>query len=68
MSDETIQLIAAAIVTMAQLYVIEPWKYPVFAYIWDWIATMAGRLARIFADLAMRARLNYFTVVTAYGD
>jgi hypothetical protein len=68
MSDEAVQLIAAAVVTLAQLYVIEPWKYPVFAYWWDWIAKICGNLAKILADVAMRARLNYFTVVNSYGD
>jgi hypothetical protein len=67
-SEETIQLIAAAVVTLAQVYVLEPWKFPVFAAIWDVIARIAGHLANYLANVSMRARLNYFTAVHAYGD
>lgn len=66
MSDETIKLVAVAVVTVAQVYVMEPWKYPVFAKFWDLVARLAGSLAKILADLAMQARLNYFTAVSAY--
>lgn len=67
MSDETIQLIAAAIVTMAQIYVMEPWKYPVFAAFWDFIARFLGELADACGKLSMIARQNYFTAVNSYG-
>jgi hypothetical protein len=59
------QIIAAAVVTMTQMYMLEPWKYPVFARLWDWIATVCGRLANILGWWSMKARSNYYTAITA---
>jgi hypothetical protein len=63
MSDETWQLLAAAIATMAQLYMVEPWKFPVFAMFWDTVAKFCGELANLLAYIAMRARLNYYASI-----
>jgi hypothetical protein len=63
MSDETFQLIAAAVVTLTQLYMVEPWKFPVFAWFWDTIATFCGELANVLAFISMKARLNYYAVI-----
>lgn len=68
MSEETIQWIAAAVVTLAQVYVLEPWKFPVFAKFWDAVAKVCGLVANIAADWAMKARVNYFDAVNAYGE
>jgi hypothetical protein len=66
--DSYIDLIAAAVVTLAQLYVIEPWKFPVFAKFWDWLATLCGVLANHLGWMAMRARSNYYLAVSEYGN
>jgi len=68
MSDEVMQLIAAAVVTLAQVYVLEPWKFPVFAEFWDTIAAVCGVLANYLARWSMLARANYYTAIHAYGD
>lgn len=68
MSDEVMQLIAAAVVTLAQVYVLEPWKFPVFAEIWDFIASFCGVLANYLARWSMLARSNYYTAINAYGE
>lgn len=67
MSDETVQIIAAAVVTLAQLYAVEPWRYPVFAYFWDAVAKITGILANILAHMSLNARVNYFEAVNSYG-
>lgn len=67
MSEETIQLIAAAVVAVCQIYMIEPWKFPVFAYVWDFIAQFCGEMANSLAKISMQARSNYFEAVAAYG-
>jgi hypothetical protein len=64
MSDDVIQLIAAAIVTVTQLYMLEPWKFPVFAWFWDSLAKFCGELANVLAWIAMRARLNYYASIS----
>lgn len=63
MSDETWQLLAAAIATLAQLYMVEPWKFPVFAMFWDFIAKFCGELANLLGHLSVQARANYFNVI-----
>jgi hypothetical protein len=68
MSDEMKNLIAAAIVTLAQVYVLEPWKFPVFAEIWDTIARICGILANYLARCSMLARANYYDAIHAYGE
>lgn len=63
MDDQTVQLIATAIIVVTQIYAAEPWKFPVLAKVWDIIARICGELATAFADVAMQARLNYYMVV-----
>jgi hypothetical protein len=60
MSDDVFQLIAAAVVTLTQLYMLEPWKYPIFAWFWDELAKFTGELANILAAISLKARLNYY--------
>jgi len=48
---------------MAQLYMVEPWKFPVFAMFWDTVAKFCGELANLLAYIAMRARLNYYASI-----
>lgn len=65
MRDEWVNLIAAAVVTLAQVYVLEPWKFPVFAKFWDWIARLTGQLANRLAWWSMHARANYYIAIAA---
>lgn len=60
MSEETFQLIAAAVVTLTQIYMLEPWKYPIFAWFWDTIARFTGELANVLGYISVKARLNYY--------
>jgi hypothetical protein len=68
MSEETIQLIAAAVVALCQVYMVEPWKFPVFAYFWDLIAKACAHLSNSLAWWSVQARSNYFAAVAAYGN
>ena len=68
MSEETIQLIAAAVVTLAQVYIMDPWKFPVIAQLWDAIARFCGELANVLATISMQARLNYYDAIHANGE
>lgn len=63
MSEETIQLIAAAVVTLTQIYMLEPWKFPIFAWFWDQIARFTGELANVLGYISCKARLNYYAAV-----
>lgn len=67
MSDELIQLLAAAVITLTQVYILEPWKFTAFARFWDWLARTCGRLANHLAWLSMRARANYYDSISI-GD
>jgi hypothetical protein len=64
MSQDTLQLIAAAAVVIMEAYAIQPWKFPVFAMFWDMVATICGQLANRLAWVSMNARANYFTAVS----
>lgn len=68
MNDDTVQLICAAIVAVCQIYMMEPWQFPVFAAFWNWIAQFLGRLSNTLGRMSLQARLNYFEAVTAYGN
>jgi len=63
-SEDTIQLIAAAAIAIAQIYVMEPWKFQVFARFWDWVARLTGTLANILGYISLEARHNYFIALT----
>lgn len=63
MSEETVQLIAAATIAVCQIYVMEPWKFPVFAKFWDSLARFFGELANLLGWWSMRARENYYTAL-----
>lgn len=64
MSEETFQLIAAAVVTLTQIYMLEPWKFPVFAWFWDTVARFCGELANVLGWISVQARANYFNVIS----
>lgn len=64
MSEETFQLLAAATIAVCQIYVMEPWKFQVFARFWDIIAKFCGRLANLLGWISLEARKNYFVAVT----
>lgn len=63
MSDETLQLIAAATVAVCQIYMAEPWKFPVFARFWDFMARLCGILANMLGWWSMKARENYYMAI-----
>jgi hypothetical protein len=67
MSEDTIQLICIAVATVCQIYMMEPWHFPVLAAIWNWLAQFLGNLANVLGHMSLRARLNYFEAVEAYG-
>jgi hypothetical protein len=64
MSDEAWQFIAAAVVTLAQVYMVEPWKFPILAKFWDTVARICGELANMLGLVAVKARANYFSVIS----
>jgi hypothetical protein len=64
MSDNAWQIIAAAVVTLAQVYMVEPWKFPILAKFWDIVASICGRLANMLGLVAVQARANYFSVIS----
>lgn len=63
MSDDTIQLIAIAVVSLIQVYAVNPGTLNIFASVWNALALFFGALANFFGDLAMEARLNYYEAV-----
>lgn len=68
MSDELAQVLAAAIVAVAQIYAAGPARTPVFIHIWDFLARFLSGLAWTLGRLSMQARLNYYAAVNAYGS
>jgi hypothetical protein len=64
MSDEFLQLIATAVVVLSQVYFMEPWKFPIFAKFWDWVAKTCGELANMLGWVSVHARANYFHAIT----
>lgn len=64
MSDDTLQIIAAAAIAVCQIYAIEPWKFPVFAKFWDLVARICGHLANMLGWWSIQARKNYFSAVS----
>jgi hypothetical protein len=63
MSDDAIQLIAAAAIAVCQIYAMEPWKFPIFAKFWDFMARLCGNLANMLGWWSMKARENYYTAI-----
>lgn len=63
MDESTAQLIGIAIVTLAQVYAIQPWKFPVWAAILDLIARAAAWLSWKLGFVSMYARDSYYRVV-----
>jgi len=64
MSEDLMQLIATAVVVLSQLYFMEPWKYPIFARFWDWLARVCGEAANALGLISVQARMNYFHAIT----
>jgi hypothetical protein len=67
MNDDTIQLIALAVISLIQVYAVSPGTLDIFASFWNALATLFGAIANFFGDLAMGARLNYFEAVNSNG-
>lgn len=64
MSEDTVQLLAAAAIAICQIYVAEPWKFHVFARFWDLFARITGRIANVLGWMSLEARHNYFIAIT----
>ena len=67
MDENTAQLIGIAVITLAQVYAVAPWKFPVLAGILDLIARITAWLSWHLGFIAMRARDRYYQVV-AYSE
>jgi hypothetical protein len=67
-SDEVIQILAAATVTLLQVYIMEPWKFTAFAKFWDWLARFSAALADKLGWISVQARSNYYASVSAIGE
>jgi hypothetical protein len=65
--ENTAQLIGIAVITLAQVYAIQPWKYPFLAAILDLIARATAWLSWKLGFVAMHARESYYEVV-AYSE
>ena len=63
--DEVIKYIATAAIVLMEAYAIQPWKFPVFAWFWDRVATICGLLANRLGWISMQARYNYYTAVSS---
>lgn len=63
MNDDTWQIIALAVATLAQAYYVEPWKFNVLGWFWDMLARITGIIANHLAKYSVRARYNYFVTV-----
>lgn len=63
MSDETLKLLASAVIVLCEVYTLRGGDFPVFAYLWDIIAKVTGWLANILGHISVNARLNYFVEV-----
>lgn len=66
--NDLIQLISMASLIVIEAYAIQPWKFPVFAIFWDWIARITGHLANWLGWQSMHARSNYYMVVSQNGN
>ena len=63
MNEETVRVIATAIVAVAEIYALTGGSFPFLAWFLDLVATITGQLANKLADISITARLNYFMVV-----
>lgn len=63
MSDETLKLIASAVIVLCEVYTLRGGDFPFFAYIWDIIARITGCLANVLGHISVTARYNYFVEV-----
>jgi hypothetical protein len=66
MSNETWQMIAAAIVALTQVYATRTDAGMLTARFWDFVARVCGQIANFLGWMSLRARANYFAAVT-YG-
>ena len=65
--DEWIKLAAAAALIVMQAYAVQPWKYPVLALFWDWVARITGQVANRLGWISVNARANYYLAVETSG-
>jgi hypothetical protein len=61
--SETFQMIAAAVIAVAQVYTMDPSRFKMFAQFWDILARICGQLANMLALVSVHARANYFLAV-----
>lgn len=67
MSEETVKLILAAALAACEVYAMDPTRFPILAWLWDFIATVCGRVANVLGLWSVQARVNYFQVVGSYS-
>lgn len=60
MDNDTFQMIAAAVIAVAQLYSMDPTRFKFFAQFWDIVARICGQLANLLGLVSVHARANYF--------
>lgn len=63
MTPDYIRAIATAVVALAEVCMLMPGQLPLFAYMWDKIASICGYLANMLGWISIQARLNYFAVI-----
>lgn len=63
MNDDNLRLLLAAAIAVCEIYAMDPTRFPVFAWFWDFIAKVTGTLANALGYVAVQARLNYFEAV-----
>jgi hypothetical protein len=64
---EDVKVLATAVLILAQLYILEPWKFPAFAKLWDFVARWTGYAANVLGWIAVNARANYYQAVREMG-
>ena len=63
MDENTANIISTAIMAITQLYALRATDFPLFAYVWDFIASITGWIANLFGNISVNARLAYFEAV-----
>jgi hypothetical protein len=66
MGDD-VKVIATAVLILSQLYILEPWKFPAFARMWDFIARWTAYVANVLGWVSVNARANYYQAVREMG-
>lgn len=64
MSDETKRIIAQAAIALVYVWAAYEHEFPMLAWLYDLIARITGQMANALGTISMKARYNYFQVVT----